>query len=524
MKRNASFAIHRPMAAGARTAQLKNIATAVARTNAAGADLARRGAGVRIALRGSMRSKTEEEMTDWYFTAPWEPESVRRGDALGFRAGADYFAELVAPGLNNGTSDARWITLMSWCLMWSHKAWEKAGGQSLKGRDAQRSRYAWLRPLELLWVARTLRRSVQATGQLRGRRSIERWQETSGPSPLKQRDSNFSMSEDQLRRFRQIGTYGVYRVAFLNLPGLTTGDGWTLADKGLQLAKLVDISLPKISGINAEPFEGRTKWAIWNDQQARFWFEKGWPGAEDKADEGVHPTPNEHVANELPKPERQLLESVIFEANGMRRATVEALAEGSAKKFDLTHADLCDVLARNEGLLELKPASGLEILPVFTRFADAAMVVMRELWNAINQKNEDEKKDREGCSIESLAELEGMEKALGNLKTYASDWLEIKDFGNFPHQQVVTSLANAMAASSNAVEQIKAIAQHHRKYGGGLRWFEQTAENLVPLINDKGVVASDYRFRLGALCKLAAQCGVADMKKVLSVVSEEENV
>jgi hypothetical protein len=58
MKRNASFAIHRPMAAGARTAQLKNIATAVARTNAAGADLARLGAGVRIALRGSTKNKS----------------------------------------------------------------------------------------------------------------------------------------------------------------------------------------------------------------------------------------------------------------------------------------------------------------------------------------------------------------------------------------------------------------------------------------------------------------------------------
>lgn len=56
MKRNASFAIHRPMAAGVQTAQLKNIATAVARTNAVGADLARRGAGVRIALRESTKN------------------------------------------------------------------------------------------------------------------------------------------------------------------------------------------------------------------------------------------------------------------------------------------------------------------------------------------------------------------------------------------------------------------------------------------------------------------------------------
>lgn len=50
----------------------------------------------------------------WYFTAPWESVPIRRGDALGLRAGTDYFADIIAPGLSNGTSDARWITLLSW--------------------------------------------------------------------------------------------------------------------------------------------------------------------------------------------------------------------------------------------------------------------------------------------------------------------------------------------------------------------------------------------------------------------------
>ena len=48
---------------------------------------------------------------DWYFTAPWDSVPVRRDDALGFRAGADYFADLLAPGLSNAASDARWISL-----------------------------------------------------------------------------------------------------------------------------------------------------------------------------------------------------------------------------------------------------------------------------------------------------------------------------------------------------------------------------------------------------------------------------
>ena len=49
------------------------------------------------------------EQPGWYFTAPWTPVAIRRGDALGFRASAEYFADLLAPGLSNATSDARWI-------------------------------------------------------------------------------------------------------------------------------------------------------------------------------------------------------------------------------------------------------------------------------------------------------------------------------------------------------------------------------------------------------------------------------
>src|SRR4051794_1122174 len=114
------------------------------------------------------------EHGSWYFSAPWDPVPVRRGDALGLRAGADYFADLLAPGLSNATSDARWISLLSWCLKWSDLVWTKAGGGDLSQRDDQHARYAWLRPLELLGVGRTLEYG-QTSGQLRGRRSVERW-------------------------------------------------------------------------------------------------------------------------------------------------------------------------------------------------------------------------------------------------------------------------------------------------------------------------------------------------------------
>ena len=90
------------------------------------------------------------------FTAPWEPLVVRRGDALGLRALTDEFADAIAPDLNNRINDARWVTILAWCLARSHEVFHASGGRSVATRDEQRQRYAWLRPLELTWVARTI--------------------------------------------------------------------------------------------------------------------------------------------------------------------------------------------------------------------------------------------------------------------------------------------------------------------------------------------------------------------------------
>jgi hypothetical protein len=247
------------------------------------------------------------EQPSWYFTAPWDPVPIRRGDALGFRAGADYFADLLAPGLSNAASDARWISLLSWCLKWSHVVWRNAGGGDLSRRDGQRARYAWLRPLELLWVDRALE-SGQTTGQLRGRRSLERWRKAERQLP------NFAMSPDQFRRYRQVGTYGAYRVVLRTVPGLTMGDGWTPADTALQLATLVNESLPRDVRLKHEHFENGTKWGHWADDEARYWVRHGWPAAWAKTGSGLLPTPDNAVRKRLPEEERRLLEPVLFRA------------------------------------------------------------------------------------------------------------------------------------------------------------------------------------------------------------------
>lgn len=444
---------------------------------------------------------------NWYFTAPWDPISVRRGDALGFRAGADYFGDLLAPGLSNSTSDARWISLLSWCLKWSHIVWRNAGGGDLSRRDAQRARYAWLRPLELLWVDRTLE-AGQTTGQLRGRRSVERWRNSKRNIP------NFAMSQDQFRRYRQVGTYGAYRAVFRSVPGLTTGDGWTPADTALQLANLVNESLPLDVRLTDQHFENGTKWWYWTNDEARYWVEHGWPAAWAKAKSGLLPTPENSVRIQLPEEERRLLEPVLFSSDSTRRVTAETLA---GAKGASSHADLCDSLASSSALSKKIEPRSLAPLPAFTRFADASMHAMRELWSEINHDD-----TKQAPDIDKLAYSSELRARLDMVRETGAAWLRSPGRSVFPHDQKISRLAEATQAARTPIDQLRALTHHHHEHGGGRRWFRDQAGKLIPLVADTGIAASDYRFRLEPLSRLAAQCGIDKMDDVLDAIERTD--
>ncbi len=447
------------------------------------------------------------EYHGWYLTAAWDPVPIRRGDALGFRAGADYFADLLAPGLSNAASDARWISLLSWCLKWSHVVWRIAGGGDLSRREGQRARYAWLRPLELLWVDRTLE-SGQITGQLRGRRSVERWRRAERQPP------NFAMSPDQFRRYRQVGTYGAYRVVLRTVPGLTTGDGWTPADTALQLATLVNESLPREVRLRHEHFENGTKWGHWTDNEARYWVRQGWPAAWVKAGGGLLPTPDNAIRKRLPEEERRLLEPVLFSTESARRVTAEALA---GAKGASSHADLCDALTSSSTLSKKIGPRTLAPLPAFTRFADASMHAMRGLWTEINHDDA-----KQAPAVAKLARSSELRARLDMVRETGAAWLRAPSRSMFPHDHVITRLAEAMQAATTPIDQLRALARHHHEHGGGRRWFREQNGKMVPLVADTGIAASDYRFRLRPLSRLAAQCGVAEMNDVLDAVERNE--
>jgi metal-dependent hydrolase (beta-lactamase superfamily II) len=84
----------------------------------------------------------------------------------------------------------------------------------------------------------------------------------------------------------------------------------------------------------------------------------------------------------------------------------------------------------------------------------------------------------------------------------------------------VTRLADAVLAVATPAEQLRALSKHHHEHGGGLRWFREQAGKLVPLVPDTDIAATDYRFRLRPLARLAAQCGVTNMNQSLDAISQ----
>jgi hypothetical protein len=99
----------------------------------------------------------------------------------------------------------------------------RSGSRSVSTRSEQSRRYAWLRPLELMWGARTI---ALAEGNwkdrpLSGRRRVQPWYEDY--TNRRSYAERFGMSVDQFRAYRQTGTYGAYRVAFRKWPEMTIG-------------------------------------------------------------------------------------------------------------------------------------------------------------------------------------------------------------------------------------------------------------------------------------------------------------
>jgi hypothetical protein len=458
-----------------------------------------------------MASPTETDLDlapRLFFTAPWDPVVVRRGDALGLRALADQLADAVAPGLSNRVRDGRWVTILSWCLARSQEVFHASRGRSVTTRAEQRERYAWLRPLELMWVARTIALADDwKERSLSGQRRVRPWYEDDNQLPPR-----FGMSIDQFRAYRQTGMYGGYRLAFRKWPGMTVlGDGWTPGPVTNRLASWLDGNLGaarpgwpvhQAADHDDSPL-GRVPKLGSGDKHD--WWLRHWPkfalGGRN-ADERTLPRRKDDVAV---LPERDLLKPVIFgqDVDGKRRLDV---AREVAKAGADDHAALCEHLGEVFGNVR-----AVALLPRFARLADAGMEAMDLIADALA-----------GSSRVSLSEVAARADAADTceeLMAAAQAWRRDAEM-QVRHVETAHRFASAIP-SARPLECLRAVLEHHETYGGGLRWFVLRNGKVEPRTPPRAG-SSRYRFRLWSLCRLAVQCGV--LRAMPAALADEERL
>jgi hypothetical protein len=428
------------------------------------------------------------------FTAPWEPIVVRRGDALGLRALTDQFADAVAPDLSNRIRDGRWVTILAWCLTRSQEVFHASGGRSLETRNEQRDRYAWLRPLELMWVARTIALAGDWRNRaLAGQRRVRPWYDFDEQSP-----DRFGMSLDQFRAYRQTGMYGGYRLAFRRWPKMTVlGDGWTPASATHDLAKWLErrlgaARLPWPLHVGDGDEEGiSSQSAKRGHGKEDRWWRQHWK-AFDRSGKNVD-------ANTLPRrkddfhilPEASLLKPLVFgkEGNGSRRLEV---AREVAKASAADHLEIC----RHLGSVFATDRT-ISLLPRFSRLADAGMAAMDLVAKSLQIDSK--------VKLVDVASHDMAAPVCEELMAAAQDWPKDAEM-ELRHIETAHRLANAIP-QAKPIECLEKLLQHHEVYGGGLRWFVLRNGWIEPRTVPR-VGSSRYRFRLWSLCRLAAQCSV----------------
>ena len=428
------------------------------------------------------------------FTAPWEPVVVRRGDALGLRALADQFADALAPDFSNRVRDGRWVTVLAWSLARSQEVFHASGGRSVATRAQQRERYAWLRPLELMWVARTIALAEDWLDRsLAGRRRVRPWYELD-----EQSTDRFGMSVDQFRAYRQTGMYGGYRVAFRKWPGMTVlGDGWTPGPATIRLAKWLDGRLGAarppwaLSAGDDDDDSLSTRSAKLGRGEEHRWWLRQWTTFDQGGRNAEHYTLPRRNDDFEKLPEADHLNAMMFgdDRNGRRRLGV-ATEVGKASARD--HIEVCEHLGRT-----FASDSTLALLPRFSRLADAGMVAMELVANTLQNDIQ--------VKLADVAALPAAIPICDELVAAAQEWRKDAQI-QLRHIEQAHRFASAMT-SAEPIECLRALLQHHELYGGGLRWFVLRNGVIEPRTPWRGG-SSRYRFRLWSLCRLASQCGV----------------
>lgn len=440
---------------------------------------------------------------EFFFTEATEPILVRRGDPLGFRAAADNFADMLAPGLSNRTYDARWLSLLSWILVHVSEARKERGfDDSGDGLDQRRDIYRWIRPLELMWISRAVttfsdNRRALGRRQLPGRTAVASYVD------LDEREARWGLTPEQYERYRFAGPHGAYRGILGELDGLTIGgDGHRPGRRAERLARFVDQWFPV-----RHPARGKGP-----RPAPEVYWRKAWPGwnRQLKENEGWLPQ-RWSSGNGLRAREIELLAPPVFDLGNRakrRRLVAELAAAASAGSHQKLVRALVTTLSPH---LEAEERPRLSPLPAFSALADAGVDAMVEAWEALRPPNPP------SSTTAEVAELHDCRAALEALQETACLWRSAKGEKNRPTLTSVAALADRVGRPRLAPLQVlRALLEHHAEHGGGRRWFKSTAARISSDVPTAGEGARPYRFRLWSLGRLAVQLNVAqDMPKAL---------
>lgn len=425
----------------------------------------------------------------WFYTAPMEDVAVRRGDPLGLQGVAENIAETLVPGLSNRTVDARWISILCWCLRQGHGAWRAYGaghGEPALGKHL----YPWVRPLELLWVARTAEQTEEGGRgrQLPGIRPVRNWIQSN------RRPGNFAFAATAYEQYRFTGSYGGYRAALRSLGGMTDGGGgWLLGEQGRKLAEIAarHVECPNAftrrSGATPSPERLWTDAVRWKRSSA-----------------GFLPTLLRR-ADALDADERAILKQALFtepsddavqaQARARRRRMVALAVAGSSAsvRADLM-ADVAKAL-RGEPNLPWLPN-----LPGFSALADAGTGAMNACWQAVSQARD------QVLTVADVAHAPTMHDALKELVQASRKWQSRRAFTSW--EQAGRLADTVLSAKQQPAALLRRLIGYHVQYGGGLRWVALDGDMVRPIARLREADASLYKYRLPALARLAAQCGV----------------
>jgi hypothetical protein len=443
--------------------------------------------------------------TEWFYSAPLEDTSVRRGDPLGMRAIAEEMAEVLAPGLSNRTVDGRWISIICWALKQSYSAWRALGNVDDDGSvvtpQAATELYSWLRPLEMMWVARTVRtgKNLGKGRQLPGVRAVRYW--IDGDMGC----DRFGFAPSSYARYRFTGIYGAYRVALRSLPGLTVGgDGWRLGPLGLQLSDVVQ------KEVRCTQTHSRTKGK--RLQPERYWERRfEWQ----RSGTNAHYLPTVLAEpRRFAKPERDLLSCALFsssEGPGLRRrSVVKAMAESTAKTRPELFADVAIALGGG------RPLDELALLSPFCELADAGIAAMNACWAAVIEGD--------GTTFARISDVltrPEVAVALDGVAVAAKRWQREAATARRPILVADALAAGVLGAHGQKKRQLQALERHHNQFGGGLQWLAIDGETIKPLAPIRGGSASEYRFRVAALSRLGVQAAIIGEMPVALRDSEE---